>query len=78
MAISWNGALICIFHREIATGFALAMTRLTELGDSPLAGLLMQWIGGKTKGNGTKAVPYDIFRAIPHKCHNPHYTTGAK
>ena len=26
VAISWNGALICIFHREIATGFALAMT----------------------------------------------------
>ena len=19
-----------------------------------------------------------FFRAIPHKCHNPHYTTGAK
>ena len=21
---------------------------------------------------------YSISKAIPHKCHNPHYTTGAK
>lgn len=61
-AISWYCVRIRTMYQKIATGFALAMTWLTELGDSALAGLLMQWIGGETKGNGTKAVPYDIFR----------------
>ena len=75
---SLSGAKLCLFPN--ADDFTFCATIRTPSEDNTGIAHVVEHLicRGPADQDGYCALDDIKVRAIPHKCHNPHYTTGAK